>query len=257
MLRRFPAFLIACCALFVAASVQADELNVAVAANFVGTLKQLAPLFQQAHGHSLVVSPGSSGQLYAQIQHGAPYDVLLSADAERARKLEDEGLGVRGSRFTYAQGKLVLWSPKAGAVDAHASLLKQPDPPFVAIADPATAPYGAAAEKVLAALQLLSQLRAAKKLVLGESVAQAYQFAASGHAACAFVALSQVQAPDGKVPGSYWLVPPSLYGGLDQDAVLLSASKKAPVARQFLAWLRTDAKALAVIRAAGYGVPSR
>ena len=257
MSRRFPAFFSACCALFLSASARADELNVAVAANFVGTLKQLAPLFQQARGHALVISPGSSGQLYAQIRHGAPYDVLLSADTERARKLEDDGLGVRGTRFTYALGKLVLWSPKVGVIDARASLLKRPDPPFVAIADPTNAPYGAAAEKVLAALELLSQLRAAKKLVLGESVAQAYQFAASGHAACAFVALSQVQAADGKVPGSYWLVPPALYGGLEQDAVLLAASKKAPVAQQFLTWLRTDAKALGVIRAAGYGVPSR
>jgi molybdate transport system substrate-binding protein len=245
------------CALFTSASARADELSVAVAANFVGTLKQLAALFQRASGHTLAISAGSTGQLYAQIEHGAPYDVLLSADSERARKLEDEGRGVPGSRFTYAQGKLVLWSPKPGVVDAQASLLKRRNPPFVAIADPANAPYGAAAEEALTGLAVLSQLRAAKKLVLGESVAQAYQFAASGHAACAFVALAQVQAPGGAVPGSYWLVPRSLYGSLDQDAVLLSASKKAPVAQQFLAWLRGDAAARALMRAAGYGVPSR
>jgi molybdate transport system substrate-binding protein len=257
MSRRAAAFILAVCALLFAASARADALSVAVAANFVGTLKQLAPLFQRASGHTLALSPGSSGQLYAQIQHGAPYDVMLSADSERARKLEQAGLAVRGSRFTYAQGKLVLWSPKPGVIDAHASLLKRADPPFVAIADPANAPYGAAAAKALTALALLPQLRAAKKLVLGESVAQAYQFAASGHAACAFIALAQVQAPDGTVPGSYWLVPPALYGRLDQDAVLLSASKRVPVAQQFMAWLRTDPQALALIRAAGYGVPSR
>jgi molybdate transport system substrate-binding protein len=257
MMRRSAAWLVGLCALLGSLHARADELRVAVAANFVGTLKQLAPLFQQAHGHTLAISAGSSGQLYAQIQHGAPYDVLLSADSERARKLEEDGLGVRGTRFTYAQGKLVLWSAKEGANVAQAALLQRDDPPFVALADPANAPYGAAAEKVLRALHLLSPLRAAKKLVLGESVAQAYQFAASGHAACAFVALAQVQAPDGKVPGSYWLVPSSLYGSLAQDAVLLSASKKASLAQQFLTWLRRDPKALAAIRAAGYDVPRR
>jgi molybdate transport system substrate-binding protein len=257
MSRSWLVSLSALCTLLTCARVHADELNVAVAANFVGTLQQLAPLFQAVYGHTLVISPGSSGQLYAQIQRGAPYDVLLSADAERASKLEQEGLAARGTRFTYAQGKLVLWSPKPGVVDEKASVLARTDPPFVAIADPVNAPYGAAAEKVLRALNLLAPLRAAKKLVLGESVAQAYQFAASGHAACAFVALAQVQAPDGKVPGSDWLVPSALYGSLDQDAVLLAASKKVALAQLFLKWLRFDPKVLALIRSAGYGVPAR
>jgi molybdate transport system substrate-binding protein len=239
------------------ARVRADDLSVAVAANFVGTLQKLAPLFKRAHGHTLQASPGSSGQLYAQIQRGAPYDVWLSADTERPAKLEADGLAVPGTRFTYAIGRLILWSPKLALVDAKGEVLKRSDLHFVAIADPKSAPYGIAAEKVLAALNLLLPLRAAGKLVLGQSVAQAHQFAATGHADCAFIALSQVISEAGKTPGSSWIVPTALYGNLEQDAVLLRASKKQPLGRLFLDWLRTDPQALAAIRATGYGLPKR
>jgi len=237
-----------------AGRVRADELHVAVAANFLSTLHRLAPLFEKATGHKLVLSPGSTGQLYAQIQRGAPYDVLLSADSERPAKLEAEGLAVKGSRFTYAVGRLVLWSPKRGVVDAGGALLQKPQLGFVALADPKTAPYGAAAEQTLHALKLLPPLKAANKLVYGESVAQAQQFATSGHAECAFVALAQVTDASGKTNGSLWLVPDALYKRLDQDAVALSASTKQAQARQFLSWLRSDPTALHTIRSSGYAL---
>jgi molybdate transport system substrate-binding protein len=232
----------------------AHELNVAVAANFLATLQKLAPLFQAAHGHTLVPSAGASGQLYAQIQHGAPYDVFLSADSELPAKLEAEGLAVKGTRVTYAIGELVLWSPKAGVVDSAGDVLKKRELRFVALANPQTAPYGAAAENVLAALHVLAPLRAANKLALGENIAQAHQFAATGNADCGFVALSQVIKPDGTIPGSSWIIPPTLSGKLDQDGVVLKASTKQQAARQFLTWLHTDPAALKLIRAAGYSV---
>jgi molybdate transport system substrate-binding protein len=236
-------------------SARAEELNVAVAANFLGTLQRLAPLFEQATGHKLVPSPGSTGQLYAQIQRGAPYDVLLSADAERPAKLEAEGLTLPGSRFTYAIGRLVLWSPKPGVVDAKGEVLKKQELRFVALADPKTAPYGAAAEQALSALKLLEPLRAAKKLVYGESAAQAQQFASTGHAELGFLALAQITDVSGKTNGSLWLVPESLYKRLDQDAVVLKASSKQALAQQFLKWLRNDKKAVDTMRASGYTLP--
>ncbi|MET0385366.1 MAG: molybdate ABC transporter substrate-binding protein [Polyangiales bacterium] len=234
------------------ASAHADDLSVAVAANFLGTLQKLGVLFQRVSGHTLQPSPGSSGQLYAQIQRGAPYDVLLSADADRPAKLEAEGLTVKGSRFTYATGRLVLWSPKGGVVEGSGDVLKKPELKYVALPDPKTAPYGVAAEQVLTALKLLAPLRAANKVVVGESVAQAHQFAVSGHADCAFVALSQVLGAGGKITGSSWLVPDALYTKIDQDAVALKSSTKPALAQQFLTWLRTDSAALTLIRDSGY-----
>jgi molybdate transport system substrate-binding protein len=230
---------------------------VAVAANFLGTLQKLAPLFQAAHGHTLTPSAGASGQLYAQIQRGAPFDVFLSADVERPAKLEAEGLTVKGTRFTYAIGQLVLWSPKRGFVDSAGEVLKKSELRFVAIADPKTAPYGAAAEKVLEALHVLAPLRAAKKISVGESIGQAYQFAATGNADCGFIALAQVIKEDGTIPGSSWIIPATLSGKLDQDAVVLKASTKQKAAQLFLKWLRTDPAALKLIRAAGYLVAAR
>lgn len=235
--------------------VQAEELNVAVAANFLSTLQKLATQFQKSHGHTIVPSAGATGQLYAQIQRGAPFDVLLSADTERPAKLEAEGLAVKGSRFTYATGRLILWSPKPGVVDGKGSVLEKSDLHFVAIPDPKTAPYGVAAEQVLTSMKLLAPLRAANKVVVGESVGQAHQFAVSGHADCAFIALSQVIDSTGKVPGSSWQIPPALYTRIDQDAVVLKSSQKIKVAEEFLKWLRTDREALATISSSGYSTP--
>jgi molybdate transport system substrate-binding protein len=231
----------------------AEQLNVAVAANFFGTLQKLAPKFEQASGNQLLLSSGSSGQFYTQIREGAPFDVLLSADTDRPRQLEADGLGVAGSRFTYATGTLVLWSPKAGVVDRDGKVLRSGSYRMIGIAEPRNAPYGAAAQQVLAALGLWDKLNQDKKLAVGENINQAWQFAATGNVDMAFVALSQVSNGD-VIAGSYWLPPQSMYAPLDQDALILARTAKRAAAEAFLNWLRTDPQAIATIKAAGYHV---
>jgi molybdate transport system substrate-binding protein len=245
----FLAFLVVC-----SARARADDVSVAVAANFVGTLEKLAPSFEKASGHKLTISPGSTGQLHAQIKAGAPYQVFLSADAERPQALEQEGLGIPGTRFVYARGKLALWSKRPGLIDARGQALEQGKCKKLAIADPRIAPYGAAAESLLKKLGLWDKLNAESQIVLGTSVAQALQFAQSGAADCAFVAYSQVlEVPE---RGSHWLVPESSYPALNQEAVLLKGGADAAGARAFLAWLKGDRKAREAVRAAGYGLAS-
>jgi molybdate transport system substrate-binding protein len=232
---------------------KADELNIAVAANFYGTLQELAPRFEQATGNKLLLSSGSSGQFYTQIRQGAPFDVLLSADSERPRQLEAEGLAIAGSRITYAVGTLVLWSPQSQAVDSAGKVLLNGRFRMIGIADPVNAPYGAAAAQVLKNLAIWEQLNRDKKLAFGENITQAWQFASTGNADMAFVALSQVT--DGKiVSGSYWIPPQSLYTPIDQDAVVLARTTKRRTAEVFLTWLRQDPQAIAIIKAAGYSV---
>src|ERR1700722_19253869 len=236
------------------AAARAEELNVAVAANFFGTLQKLAPKFEQASGNKLLLSSGSSGQFYTQIRQGAPFDVLLSADSDRPQQLETEGLGVAGRRFTYALGTLVLWSPKVDVVDRDGKVLRGGAYRMIGIADPHNAPYGAAAQQVLTALGLWEQLNQDKKLAVGENINQAWQFAATGNVDMAFVALSQVS--DGNaISGSYWLPPQALYTPLTQDAVILTRTGKRALADAFLKWLRQDPQAIAAIKAAGYHVP--
>src|ERR1700734_824600 len=236
-----------------APALRADELNVAVAANFFGTLQKLAPKFEQASGHKLLLSSGASGQFYTQIHEGAPFDVLLSADSDRPKQLEGEGLGIPGSRFTYAIGTLVLWSPKGGVVDREGKVLRGGAYRMLGIADPRNAPYGAAAQQVLTALGLWDKHNQDKKLAIGENINQAWQFAATGNVDLAFVALSQVTDTNG-ISGSYWLPPQTLYAPLDQDAVILAHSGKRALAEAFLNWLRHDPEAIATIKAAGYHV---
>ena len=236
-----------------ALSARAEDLNVAVAANFLGTLQKLAPKFEQTSGNHLVLSSGSSGQFYAQIREGAPFDVLLSADSARPNRLEAEGLAVAGSRFTYAIGALALWSPKAGVVDRDGKVLRSGGYRMIGIAEPRNAPYGAAARQVLAALGLWDKLIQDKRLAIGEDINQAWQFAATGNVDMAFVALSQVGNGD-VISGSYWLPPQSLYAPLEQDAVILARTGKRPTAEAFLNWLRRDPEAIATIKAAGYHV---
>jgi len=233
-------------------AVQADEINVAVAANFMGTLQKLAPQFERASAHKLVLSSGSSGQLYAQIVQGAPFDLLLSADAEKPKLLESAGLAVPGSRFTYAVGTLVLWSPKPGVVDPAGQILQSGAYRFIGVADPDNAPYGAAAREVLRALGLWDRLAQEHKLVTGENITQAWQFAASGNVDMAFVALSQVLVSDASISGSSWLPPQSMYTRIDQDAVVLAHASHRAAAEAFASWLRHDPLALAAIRSAGY-----
>jgi molybdate transport system substrate-binding protein len=239
--------------LLTALTAAADELNVAVAANFYGTLQKLAPAFEQKTGNRLVLSSGSSGQFYTQIREGAPFDVLLSADRERPRQLEADGLGVAGSRCTYAIGTLVLWSPQAATVDPAGKVLTEGRFRMLGIADPHLAPYGAAAQQVLEKLGLWDTLNRDRKLATGENINQTWQFAVTGNVDMAFVALSQVT--DGRrISGSYWLPPQSLYQPLAQDAVILTRTARRGAAAAFLAWLRQDPDALAAIRAAGYRV---
>src|ERR1700689_2213977 len=231
----------------------AEELNVAVAANFFGTLQKVAPKFEQASGNKLLLSSGSSGQFYTQIREGAPFDVLLSADSDRPKQLESEGLGLAGSRFTYAIGTLVLWSPKPDVIDHDGKVLRGGAFHMIGIADPRNAPYGTAAQQVLTALGLWQQLNQDKKLAVGENINQAWQFAATGNVDMAFVALSQVS--DGNaISGSYWLPPQALYTPLQQDAVILTRTSKRALAETFLKWLRADPQAIAGIKAAGYHV---
>lgn len=236
--------------LVVALPAQALEVRVAVAANFLTTARVLAAGFEKSGGEPVVFSFGSTGQLAAQIRHGAPFDVFLAADAERPRLLEREGFAVIGSRFTYAIGRLVLWSAKPGYVDGAGGVLRTGRFEHLAIANPRTAPYGTAARQVLKALGLWGSLR--ERLVLGENISQTYQFVVSGNAPLGFVALSEVVGRP--AAGSRWLVPQSLYGPIEQQAVLLTHAGDRAGARRFLAYLRSDAGTTAIERF-GYGVP--
>lgn len=229
---------------------QAGEVLVAVAANFAGPLAQLSAGYTAATGHTLKVASGATGKFYAQIAAGAPFEVLLAADDDTPRKLTAEGHGVPGSQFTYAIGKLVLWSAQPGYVDAQGAVLTRGTYAHLSIANPKLAPYGRAAIEVLQARGLREAL--APKLVTAESIAQAYQFVATGNAELGFVALSQVAQPGQPVAGSYWQVPPTWYGEIRQDAVLLKPGDKNPAAAALLAYLKTPA-AQALIQSYGYG----
>lgn len=234
-------------ALGLVAATPAAEVSVAVAANFTSPMQKIAAAFEQDTGHKVVLAFGATGKFYAQIRNGAPFDLLLAADDETPARLEKEGLG--GRRATYAIGQLVLWSRQPGLVDAQGAVLKSGQFERLALADPKLAPYGAAAIEVLGKLGLLEQLR--PKFVLGENIAQTYQFVASGNAPLGFVALSQVQV-DGKLrEGSAWRVPAGMHTPIRQDAILLNKGRTNPAAIALLDYLRGE-KARAIIRAYGY-----
>ncbi|GBL45226.1 molybdenum ABC transporter, periplasmic molybdenum-binding protein ModA [Sulfuriferula multivorans] len=234
-----------------AGSASADEVQVAVAANFTAPMQKIAADFEKDTGHKVLLSFGATGSFYVQIRNGAPFDILLAADAETPARLEKEGLGVPGSRFTYAIGKLVLWSTKPGFVDGKGDVLNKSDFRHIAIANPKLAPYGAAAMETLTRLGLLSAIQ--PKFVRGESIAQTYQFIATGNAELGFVALSQVLNKEGKLAsGSAWVVPASLYMPIRQDAVILTHGKDKVAAAALMKYLKGD-KARAVIKAYGYG----
>lgn len=243
-----------CCLAAVAAwglvavvAVQAAEVQVAVAANFTAPMQKIAPLFEADTGHKAVLAFGSTGRFYAQIRNGAPFDVLLAADDETPVKLEREGQG--GSRFTYAIGKLVLWSRQPALVDGQGEVLKSGRFEKIALADPKLAPYGAAAIETMTKLGVTDTLR--PKFVQGENIAQTWQFVATENAQLGFVALSQVWA-DGKLKeGSAWLVPSALYSPIRQNAILLNKGKDNAAATALLQYLRGD-KARAIIQAYGY-----
>jgi molybdate transport system substrate-binding protein len=238
-----------------AGSARADEVQVAVAGNFAPTLQKLTPLFTARTGHTVVQSTAASGQLLALIANGAPFQVFLSADSERPKELEDKGLAVKGTRFVYAEGRLVLWSPKPDRVDPGGAVLTKPDLGVIALADPRVAPYGAAAERVLRAKKLWDKLRTAQKLSLGTSITQAHQFVSTGNADVGFVALSQVRADDGNIPGSSWIIPKEQAGPIRQEAVLLGPGAESGAAQQLLTFIKSSPEARAVIEAAGYELP--
>lgn len=254
MIRTFCGLL--CSWLFAAAAgtAHADEVQVAVAANFTAPMQRIAAEFERDTGHKAQLAFGATGRFYAQIKNGAPFEVLLAADDETPAKLEQEGAAVAGSRYSYAVGRLVLWSARPGLVDAQGAVLKQGRFQHLAIANPKTAPYGAAAIEVLRQLQLLEAL--GPRFVQGENIAQTHQFVASGNAELGFVALSQV-VKDGRIEqGSAWLVPEALHAPIRQDAVLLNAGRGKPAALVLLAYLKGE-KARAVIRSYGYELPAQ
>ncbi len=230
---------------------RADDVPVAVAANFSAPMKEIAALFEQETGHRALVSPGSTGKLSEQIRNGAPFQVFLSADERTPASLEAEGLAVPGTRFTYAIGQLVLWSARPGFVDGKGEVLKKGGFRHLAVANPKLAPYGAAAMEAMAKLGVLAAIE--PKIVTGENIAQTQQFVATGNAELGFVALSQVLRDGKPVEGSMWVVPSDLHSSIRQDAVLLAPGKGKPAAEALLRFLRGD-RARAVVRAFGYGL---
>ena len=229
----------------------ADEIQVAVAANFTAPSKLIAAQFEKDTGHKVKLSFGATGKFYAQIKNGAPFDVLLAADDTTPARLEKEGGGVTGSRFTYATGKLVLWSAKPGFVDGKGNVLNTGNFRHLSIANPRLAPYGQAAMETMKAMRQLDRLQ--PKLVQAENIAQAYQFIASGNAELGFVALSQVLSNGKLEKGSMWIVPGKLHEPIRQDAVILSKGANNPAAVAWLKYLKGN-KAQAVIKSFGYEI---
>jgi molybdate transport system substrate-binding protein len=242
-------------ALFFAAA-QAGEVTVAVAANFTAPMQKIAQVFEQDTGHKAQLAFGATGKFYAQIKNGAPFAVLLAADDETPARLEKEGLAVAGTRFTYATGRLALWSKSPSLVDDQGDVLRgnrfeKLGIHKIALADPKLAPYGAAAMEVMTHLGVWPAVKT--KLVQGESIGQTYQFVSTENAQLGFVALSQISF-DGRITqGSAWVVPQSMHTPLKQDAVLLNTGKDNAAAIALLKYLQTD-KAKTIIRQYGYAL---
>jgi molybdate transport system substrate-binding protein len=246
-----PRFLAALALSLCTFAAQAGEVQVAVAANFTAPMQDIAALFAKETGHQAELTFGSTGKFYAQISHGAPFDVFLSADDKTAGRLVSDGKAVGTSLVPYALGSLVLWSPDAGMVDAEGKVLATGSFAHLAIANPKLAPYGAAAMQTLDKLGLAESLQ--PKLVMGENIGQTYQFVHTGNAQLGFVALSQVMK-DGKITkGSAWRVPAEMHARIRQDAVVLEHGKDNPAAAALMEFLRSDA-AHAVITSYGYGI---
>jgi len=223
---------------------------VAVAANFAAPMRQIAAVFERDTGHQARLAFGSTGGFYAQIRNAAPFDILLAADAATPARLEAEDLALPSSRFTYAVGRLVLWSARRDVVDARGEILRSGSLSRLAIANPKLAPYGVAAVQVLERLGIEGALR--DRWVRGENIAQTYQFVASGNVEVGFVALSQVVAEGRIKSGSGWIVPEALHDPIRQDAVLLARARDNPAALALMRFLRSDA-ARQVIAQHGYG----
>jgi molybdate transport system substrate-binding protein len=224
----------------------AEEIRVAVASNFSEAMHDIARRFEARSGDEVTLIIGSTGKHYAQIKNGAPFDLFFAADSARPKLLEHEGIAIHDSRFTYALGKLLLWSPNKDLVDTNGKILSSGKFRYLAIANERLAPYGIAAVQVMQGLGLWNELRG--QLVRGESIGQAFQFVKSGNAELGFVACSQVIRPDQAMQGSYWDIPQTLYAPIEQQAVLL---KNSPAARAFLDFTKSS-ESLEIIRRYGY-----
>lgn len=231
------------------ARANAEELQVAVASNFSKAMRAIAVEFEAVSGHRVRVIPGSTGKHFAQIMQGAPYDVFLAADVRRPEELEKRGMVLPGSRFTYAVGKLVLWSPRAGYLDGEGAVLKNGNFRFLAMANPRHAPYGRAAREILQAMDLWAELTG--RIVRGENVGQAFQYVKSGNAELGFVARSQLHDLGVASKGSHWEAPDRLYAPILQQAALL---KEKVSGREFLAFIRSET-GLKIICSHGYDAP--
>ena len=231
--------------------VDAGEVRAAVAANFTVPVQKIAEQFQADTGHTVKASYGSTGKFYSQIKNGAPFDVLLAADDTTPEKIGKEGLGNPASRFTYAIGKLVLWSKRPGYVDARGEILRGKFDKL-AIANPRLAPYGVAAQETLESLGLWSGVQS--RIVMGESISQTQQFADTGNADLAFIALSQTLKDGKTIEGSQWGVPRHLYNPIRQDVIVLTSVQDREATEAFMKYLK-GAKAIAIIRSFGYDLP--
>lgn len=232
--------------------VRAEVALVAVAANFAEVMERLERDFERQSPHALTVTSGSTGKLYAQISAGAPFDVLLAADQTAPARLESAGLAVRGSRFTYAAGRLLLWSADANLVAGDgAEVLRRGEFRRLAMANPELAPYGVAARELLEALNLFDDLR--ERIVMGENIGQTHAMVATGNAELGLVARSFVLSERNAGAGSYWAVPARYHAPIRQDAVLLTRAEDNSAARDLLAYLRRP-DVRAVIREYGYDV---
>lgn len=233
----------------------AAEFQVAVAANFTEPSKAIAAEFEKETGHKAVLSFGATGGFYSQIKNGAPFAMLLAADSKTPAKLAEEGETKAGSRFTYAQGALALWSAQEGFVADQGEVLKGDQFKFLSVADPKLAPYGAAAYELLKAWNILDGLEASKRIVTGNNIGQAFQFAESGQAELGLIAWSQV-CRDGKLSrGSVWLAPADLYSPIMQDAVILKGAAADETVQAFADYLKNSPKAKEIILSFGYTLP--
>jgi molybdate transport system substrate-binding protein len=234
----------------------AQEITVAAAADHSAALPEIVASYTKQTGQTVKISFGSSGNLTTQIQNGAPFDVFFSADEEYPKQLIPGGLADKDTLYRYAVGQLVLWVPSDSPLDLSKLGMKallDPSIKKIAIANPAHAPYGRAAEAAIKHSGIYDQL--SRKLVFGENVSQAAQFVESGNAQAGLIALSHALAPAMKDKGRYWIVPPEAYPTLNQAAVVLSRSKQKDAARRFLEFLRSP-EATSLLTSYGFSLPA-
>ena len=233
-------------------SAQAADINVAVAANFTAPMKDIAAVYEKETGNKVLASFGGTGQFFAQIKNGAPYQILFAADAKTPKKIEDEGLGVKGSARPYAYGKLVLWSATPDFVKESKDFLLEPAVKKIAVANPKLAPYGEAAYQTLEKWGMLDKVK--NKFVTGDNIGKAYQFAKTSNAEVGFVALSQVYKGGKMTSGSGWVMPSDLYSPIRQDVVVLNLGKDNKDVAAFMKFMETSPKVRDIILSYGYGL---